>query len=175
MEQRTNQDSDPRLKSVSEKISIWNKEHCTPEIKAKIAQTLKKLYANGMPVPQSKSGYRNDLQQYFRSTWESNYVRYLNFVGLKWEYESHRFPFYDETGDIICVYIPDFYVNNEFIEIKDHAESNSYWSCDCKRCKRDKMKMAMFLSYPQHSIRMIEKAEYKEINNKYRMIVPFWE
>lgn len=60
-----------------------------------------------------KYGFRKDLGQFFRSTWEANYARILNLRGIPWEYEPRKFKLGKTT------YTPDFRVGkNEYIEIK---------------------------------------------------------
>lgn len=168
---------DLRLLSISDKIRAWNKIHMTEAIKEQISQTLKQRYKEGMKIPQAKGNIRTDLGQYFRSKWEANYARMLNFEQISWEYEKYQFPFYDEQGKISFVYTPDFLINNsEFIEIKGHADSEVDWSCTCKRCDRDRLKLAMFLQYyPEKQIKIFGRKEYKELAEKYADKVNYWE
>lgn len=56
-----------------------------------------------------KGGYRNDLNQYFRSAWEANIARLLNYFNIVWEYEIKRFNFNQESSGVIS-YQPDFYL-----------------------------------------------------------------
>ena len=166
---------DERLVSVSNKIREWNKEHMTPEMRQKISQTLKQKYAAGMKIPQAKSNWRTDLQHYFRSTWEANYARVLNYNQTTWTYEQHRFRLTDDSGDIIAVYTPDFFIDKH-IEIKGHADAADDWECDCRRCDRDRMKMLLFSEqYPEEEIEIIGKKEYRDIATKYASIIDNWE
>jgi hypothetical protein len=166
---------DERLESVSRKVSEWNKLYMTEEKKEKISQTLKRLYAAGYKPPESKSGFRTDLGMYFRSTWEANYARYLKHYGLPIEYETHRFPVFKD-GKIEFVYISDFAIGKDFIEIKGHADSENDWSCNCKRCIRDKHKMNRLAEfYPNVNIKLMGKKEYYELATKYNKTIPFWE
>lgn len=169
-------EDDNRLISVSEKIREWNKTHMTQEVKNQISQTLKRKYSDGMKIPQSKGGFRIDLNRYFRSKWEANYARILNYENKSWKYEEHQFTFYDNKGSIICVYTPDFYHADEFIEIKGHAESNFYWLCNCLRCNRDKLRVSLFLeNHTDKKFRIIGKEEYKELTLKYDKVIKNWE
>jgi len=169
-------EDDDRLKTVSEKIRIWNKEHMTPEIRHQISQSLKQKYADGMQIPQSKGNKRADLGMYFRSTWEANYARILNYENTEWEYETGRFSLLDDAGEIAAVYTPDFLVNGKWIEIKGHADASDDWECDCKRCERDKLKMLLFAEqYPDEEIEIIGKREYRKISKKYASIIESWE
>jgi hypothetical protein len=99
---------DERLMSVSHKVSVWNAEYLTTERRALISQSLKKRYAEGMPIPSSKGMFRKDLNRYFRSSWEANFVRVLNANNLTWFYEKDRFKLLGEHGVIKSTYVPDF-------------------------------------------------------------------
>ena len=168
-------EDDPRLMSISAKIREWNKEHMTAEVRHQISQTLKQKYADGMKIPQAKGNKRADLGMYFRSTWEANYARILNFTNTSWEYETGHFSLLDESGDIAAVYTPDFWTN-KWIEIKGHANSANDWECDCSRCERDKMKMMLFAEqYPDEEIEMIGKKEYVELSLRYASLIGHWE
>lgn len=73
----------------------------------------------------SKSaGYRQDLKQYFRFVNEANYARFLNFIGVKWEYESDKCLFRLSNGKH---YLCDFYLpeTNEFVELKGYLKQKS--------------------------------------------------
>ena len=77
----------------------------------------------------SKGGKRVDLNNvYFRSRWEANYARYLNFLQKqklidKWEFEPDTFIFH-EVQRGTRTYLPDFkvFIGNkiEYHEIKGY-------------------------------------------------------
>jgi len=83
----------------------------------------------------SKTGKRQDLNnQYFRSRWEANYARYLNYLInndepiIKWEYEPQRFIF-DQVKSKPFFYTPDFCIffaddHIEYHEVKGWDYSN---------------------------------------------------
>lgn len=97
-----------------------------------------------------KNGRRKDLDDvYFRSSWEANYARYLNFKGINWKYEPIHFKLKNGT-----TYTPDFLLidYNEYVEIK------GYWRDDAKE------KFIMFKEqYPEVKIKLVEENEYKNI------------
>ena len=104
-----------------------------------------------------KAFFRKDLNCYFRSSWEANYARILNFEKEKWVYEKDHFELSNET-----TYTPDFYLNNMnlYIEVK------GYWRDDAKE------KFLLFKKeYSKLKIKLIEEEQYKELINKYRYIV----
>lgn len=170
-------EDDERLLSISEKVREWNKAHMTPEIRLKISQTLKQKYAQGMKIPQARGNKRADLGMYFRSTWEANYARTLNYQNITWSYEQESFPLVDSNEEMVAVYTPDFFLpDDKLIEIKGHAVAADDWECNCSRCERDKMKMLLFAEqYPERDIDIIGKKEYTNICATYARIVDNWE
>lgn len=167
---------DKRLKSISEKVSEYSK-NMPQEIKDRISQTLKRKYANVMKVPNAKSGFRADLRMTFRSSWEANYARVLKIEKRDILYEIDRFPLYKQCGKIDCVYVTDFKLgHNHYLEIKGHCRSADNWECECKRCQRDKRKLAlMSIQYPNIRIDMMGKKEYRELCEEYFGCVENWE
>lgn len=58
----------------------------------------------------SKDGYREDLDYGFRSSWEANIARILNYKNINWKYESEsiQLNLTNEKVNITPIYIPDF-------------------------------------------------------------------
>lgn len=128
--------------------------------------------------PQSSSrrgrgGKRDDLGgMYFRSSWEANYARYLNWlisIGeiFKWEYEPDTYEFPVKRGSRF--YTPDFKVFNndnsvDYHEIKGYMDPRS-----ATKLKR----MAKY--YPEIKVILISKDEYYSIQSVVSSIVPGWE
>lgn len=169
-------EDDARIKSVSEKVSIYNL-NMPQEKRNRISNTLKiKYLTKQLKPPCSKSGFRKDLGMYFRSTWEANFARVLLYNHKDIKYEDSCFQLSDNNGDVKAVYVSDFEVDNELIEIKGHAESSEIWSCDCSRCKRDKDKMNMFKKqYPHIKIKIFGKQEYSNMAKDFMNLIPNWE
>ena len=167
---------EPRLMQMSHKIAAWNKSTDTPARRKRISDTLKKKYADGMPLPNAKSGFREDLGMYFRSSWEANYARSLKLDGKEILYETDHISLY-ENGELDSVYTPDFKTGeNHYVEVKGHAESKDLWSCNCKRCERDKRKMEMTRQqYPHLTIEILGKKEYGELREEFEFTIPNWE
>lgn len=118
-----------------------------------------------------KSGWRNDLQMFFRSTWEANYARYLNFLVernqiLGWEYESIEFYFPIKRGTRF--YRPDFLVfelTGEIVihEVKGHMTQKANTALT---------RMAKY--YPGITLNLIDRSHYKSIA-KYQRLISEWE
>lgn len=136
----------------------------------------------GIPVPaaprittkRSNGGKRADLNgRYFRSSWEANYARYLNWlvsIGTiaRWEYEVDTFEFKTiKRGTRF--YTPDFKVHHhdgttEYHEVKGWMDRKS-----ATKLKR----MAKY--YPGVKIIVIDKKQYRAIAAKISTTVPNWE
>lgn len=73
-----------------------------------------------------RGGVRGDLNQYFRSAWEANIARILNYHNIEWKYEPKRF-FFNEIIDGVASYQPDFYLPtlDKWIEVKGWMDEKS--------------------------------------------------
>lgn len=121
----------------------------------------------------TKSGKRDDLGgQFFRSSWEANYARYLNHlidVGaiLSWAFESKAFVF-DGVVSGVCTYTPDFEVvtsdgSTEWHEVKGWMDENS------------KIRIARMAEYyPNEKLVVVGRKEYEAIDKAYNHL-PNWE
>mgnify|MGYP000002528174 FL=1 len=89
-----------------------------------------------------------------KSNWEVKFAQYLDSNNINWEYEKQPFPItYEYEGKIKNgTYIPDFFLDNEVIEVK------GYWHKDA-RVKFDTFK----IQYPEIKIRLLEKKELREL------------
>lgn len=118
-------------------------------------------------------GRRADLEnKYFRSSWEANYARYLNFLVrqrqiVSWSFEAESFEFPVKRGTRF--YTPDFKVVNlngsvEYHEIKGWMDQRS-------RTKLNRMKK----HHPHIKLLLIEQRAYYEIAHKVGPLIPGWE
>ena len=125
------------------------------------------------PYSRTRSGKRADLDnRFFRSAWEANYARYLNWLMAQgqiasWEFECHTFVFHGITRGVIS-YTPDFKVYDndgayEWHEVKGWMDDKSK-----ARLKR----MAKY--YPDEKIVLIDRKAYGAIA-KWRAVIPGWE
>jgi hypothetical protein len=133
------------------------------EIFEKIINTRKK---NGNLVPSNINvRYYEDLKMTLRSSWEADYIRYLNFKGIKWEYEKHTFNLQNEKGEFIGSYTPDFYLPNEeiFVEVKGFYSD-----------KNKKKMQQVQEQYPYLKIKLITRTDYDDLSNEYEDKIPFW-
>lgn len=121
----------------------------------------------------SNSGKRRDLDdRYFRSSWEANYARYLNFLIknkkiFKWEYEVDVFEFPIKRGS--RSYLPDFKVwvtpdSFEYHEVKGYMDQRS-----ATKLKR------MSLYHPKIKMVLIDGPVYREIAKDVSSLIQGWE
>lgn len=123
----------------------------------------------------AKRGKRADLGGiHFRSGWEANYARYLNFQIKqgwisKWEYEPKTFWFLKIKRGVRS-YTPDFKVwpanggEPYFDEVKG-------WMDDKSKTKLKRMKKY----YPAIVINLIDERRYKGIAKTAGALIPNWE
>jgi hypothetical protein len=122
-----------------------------------------------------KGGRRKDLgDTYFRSAWEANYARYLNFLKknkdiVDWEYEPKTFIF-EQIKRGTRAYTPDFRVvyrggRYEWHEVKGWMDGPSK-----TRLKR------MEKYYPTEKIILIDETWFKSANRQgLSSLLPGWE
>lgn len=108
------------------------------------------------------AGFREDIGVYVRSGWEANYIRVLNFLNIKWEYEPKIFKF--EINNKTTTYRPDFYLPNEnlWIEVK------GFWYDALSKLKYEEFSKI-------YNIKLINSEKYKQMALKYQDKLPNWE
>lgn len=114
-----------------------------------------------------KGGIREDLNQYFRSAWEANIARVLNYLDVEWKYEYKRFNFENEFEGILS-YQPDFYLPkyDKWIEVKGWMDEKS------------KIRLTLFKKYypiESSNLFLIDEKEYKNIEKQYSNLINNWE
>ena len=112
----------------------------------------------------AKNGFREDLQQYFRSSWEANIARYFDHIGMEWEFEPKRFMLIRQDGSK-CHYWPDFWVKGEgYVEIKGYEHP------------RGMSKIELFSAqYPDLPLSVIDADAYRAIESEHAELIEDWE
>lgn len=122
-----------------------------------------------------KAGWREvgDKRHFFRSRWEPNYARYLEWLKLNgkisdWQYEPKTF-WFDAIKRGVRSYKPDFLVietngNSAWHEVKG-------WMDD--RSKTTLKRMAKY--HPSEKIILIDRKQYLAIEATMSRILPDWE
>lgn len=122
-----------------------------------------------------KQGHREDLDgRFFRSAWEANYARYLNFlfkqnVIVQWSYEADTF-WFDKIKRGVRSYKPDFKIwenkddNPYYVEVKGWMDPKS--STKLKRMK---------LYHPNIRLVLVDHKEYRKLSDTFSKIIKHWE
>lgn len=120
-----------------------------------------------------KAGRREEIgPMYFRSAWEANYARYLNWLlGRgeidRWEYEPETF-WFEAIRRGVRSYRPDFRVTEKgrsyFVEVKGWMDPKS------------KTKLARMKRYhPSVEVRVVGERQYRSIERSISRLIPGWE
>ena len=116
---------------------------------------------NHNPNGWGKGGYRNDLRNiWFRSTWEANVARILNYIGIKWEYERNRV-FLEDCSFLIDFWLPDLEIN---IEVKGVGFKDN-----------NKKLRQLYHQNPDYPIRIIDGESYRILKDRYSNLIDNWE
>jgi predicted DNA-binding protein len=157
----------------------WN-EMTADERSALTLRQLKAKAARGglvraRPETTWKAGWRvvGGRSIYFRSKWEANYARYLEWLRVgghlfEWEHEPETF-WFEKIKRGCRSYLPDFRVreNNGSViyhEVKGWMDARS---------KTKIKRMAIY--HPKVKLLVIEKKQYAEISRKVGALIEGWE
>lgn len=114
-----------------------------------------------------KFGRRKDLNnRFFRSTYEANYARFLNYTKQPWVYESKTF-WFENIRRGIRSYTPDFYLKqiDEYHEVKGWMDRKS--KTKLKRMKK---------YFPKVKVIVIDRSWFQDANRKgLCRLIPGWE
>lgn len=141
---------------------------------ARYGTTAPPVLRGDQPYSRCQGGRRADLEnRYFRSGWEANYARYLNFLLSQgqiqsWEYEPRTFVFEGVTRGAIT-YTPDFRVTENDGTVIYHEVKG--WLTP--RAKMAMKRMAEH--YPDVQIRLVDEPVYRVLNRQCRGMLPNWE
>lgn len=150
---------------MSAKIKEWHKTHANPVLGKHWKNPGKgPRFGKSAPYYTRKTGWkkRKDLNnQFFRSTWEANFARILNYWKIPLEYEKTRF----DLGD--CTYCPDFKILGKepyFVEVVGFFDETH------------KKKLGLFMKkYPNEKLQIISKIEYKDLKQEFSKKIKNWE
>lgn len=122
-----------------------------------------------------KAGWRDfgGIRKYYRSRWEANYARYLQWLKehgqiASWEHEPTTFWFAGIKRGCVS-YLPDFRVIEMSGSVAYHEVKG--WMDD--RSKTKIKRMAKY--HPTVKLIVIEAKAYKEIERKMAAIITGWE
>jgi hypothetical protein len=112
-------------------------------------------------------------RKYFRSKWEANFARYLEFLKKyghikDWDHEPQTFWFLQIKRGTRS-YLPDFKVtendgSHNWIEVKGYFDQKS--NTKIKRFRK---------YYPQEKFRLVNSEWFKKHNKKMKCLIKDWE
>ncbi len=121
----------------------------------------------------AKRGVRADIgPMHFRSKWEANYARYLNWLVSqgeidRWEYEVETF-WFEKIKRGVRSYTPDFKIYEKgteyFVEVKGWLDPKS---------KTKLKRMAKY--YPKTKVILFGEKSYRSLSQKLGRVIPGWE
>jgi len=172
--------SDEYCQEISKRVKEWYRNASEDQKNERILKSLKTQEKNGTLYSERekvswKSGWRKigDVEKYYRSAWEANYARYLQFLLeqkkiKKWEHEPLTF-WFNEIKRGARSYLPDFRVTNLDDSICWH-EVKGYYD------DRSKTKIKRFAKYyPKETLILIDSEWFKKNSSKICMIIKGWE
>lgn len=114
-----------------------------------------------------KTGLRKigDKEIWFRSSWEANFARILNYRGLNFIFEPKWYKIPTSEGYEDTHYVPDFFVEseNKFYEIKGYTQED------------DLYKMRKFVEIYKAELILIDPEEYKKLEKEFKDKIVDWE
>lgn len=173
-------------KETKEKLSIAQRTRATFETEdQKNERVMKALITKrnkpaGSIAPNVKrgswaSGWREigGYKKYYRSRWEANYARYLEWLKEKnqiqsWQHEPQTFWFLEIKRGVRS-YLPDFKVIENNGDVVFH-EVKGWMDARSKTCLSRMKKY-----HPNVKIQLIEKKQYAEIGRKVGPMIKDWE
>jgi len=143
--------------------NYWDSIKGTEEYYYKIFKFISNREGRPVGITCGKGGIRKDLNHYFRSRWEANFARVLNYLNIRWEYEIKRL--WNNSGT--SSYLPDFYLNdlNMFAEVKG-------WEKDAVIVRTYEVMQDNNLL---DNMLVINGPIYKMLSHKYSKLIPEWE
>lgn len=167
--------------ATKDRLALTSKGNVqTEEMKAKGLATKLARYGtaappnNGNAFSRARRGRREDLGgQYFRSAWEANYARYLNWLMRKnrikgWKYEARLFRYEGVTRGPYT-YLPDFEVETLDGGVVYHEVKG--WMTPKSRSQIRRMRRF----FPDVQLYVVDEGEYNQIKVMGKWYSTFWE
>ncbi len=120
-----------------------------------------------------KKEFRKDLDMGFRSSWEANFARILDYYNINYDYENRNNSYKLKTKEgnakyqsASMMYLPDFKIDSTLIEVKGELDNRSLQN------------IALFRElYPNDykNLIIIDSDIYYMLSNKYKTIISNWE
>ena len=172
--------SDETKQKISQKSRQWNASLTEEQKQVIVEKSMRTRVANGTYAPNRskttwKAGWREigDVKKYYRSRWEANYARYLEWLKSigqikSWSHESKTFWFSGVKRGSVS-YLPDFCV-------VENNGSEAYHEVKGWMDDRSKTKIKRMAKYhPDVKLFVIQEKQYNEIKRKISSLIPDWE
>lgn len=165
------------IRSIESQSIINNDKEKRYNITRKTLETKHKngVFVNARPHTTWKSGWREigGKRKYFRSMWEANYARYLDFLKtnkqiIEWEHEPDVF-WFDGIKRGCVSYLPDFKVTELNGAVVYHEVKG--WMDDRSKTKIKRM----CIYHPEAILIIIDAKWFKSNNKKLSTIIKGWE
>jgi len=170
--------TDKSKENASKRLRDWLARVSQEEKNKNRQQTITTKRANGNDN-QHRGNWKAEWRtiggkkKFFRSRWEANYARYLEFLKINnhikdWLHEPETF-WFEKIKRGTRSYLPDFKVLNldgshEWREVKGWMDN------------RSKTKLKRFAKYyPKEKMTVIDKKWFSSNSSKMRIICPHWE
>lgn len=149
-----------KQKYDSGELEVWNKGLTKEEHSSLESASEKLLGHEPFGGGSGKIGYREDIDITVRSTWEANFIRYLNYLGIEFLYEPKGFVLNDGRK-----YYPDFYIPTEdlWIEVKGVITEERL------------EKFNLFKNQYNKDVYLVDPEKYYEIEKEYKDKIDNWE
>lgn len=165
---------------ISEKSKAMNAARTEEEKAGILMKAMRTRVKNGSYAPHRphatwRAGWREigSSRKYYRSRWEANYARYLEWLRergeiLGWEHEPETF-WFDGVRRGTCSYLPDFRVSERDGNVSYH-EVKGWMDA------RSKTKIARMAKYhPDVVLVVIREKQYMDIARKFGPLIRGWE
>ena len=164
-----------RLSEASRRMFANMTQKQKQEIKLKIAKTREKNGTKPNPHGSWKAAWRvvGGRRVYFRSAWEANYARYLEWLKTignitEWEHEPETF-WFDGVRRGCVSYLPDFRVTNPNGTIEYHEVKGWMDAASKTKIKR----MAKY--HPTVKLLVIDAKSYRKLASQISTTIAEWE
>lgn len=175
-------------RSFSESLEIFFTQDKGKKAILKRLYTLQDRYgtvAPGYNNKKLKSGFKEDLGVSVRSGWESNVLRWLTYLGKKWEFEPKTF-FFPNQKKAPVAYLPDIYLPDDDIWIEVKGRFRNQDRSKMKKMKKyypdEFSKLHCIIQKPQGEVfewfiknNIPVYAFYNDIQKQYAKLLPHWE
>jgi DNA polymerase III alpha subunit len=152
--------------SLDEKLGVERAAEIRAKLSARFSGVNNPMYGRTPTETKTytKSGYREDLGHYVRSTWEADMARVFRHLEWEYHYEPQTFELIRSDGKTLT-YTPDFYV----------PQQDTYYEIKGWMDHRSAEKITLFREqYPECNLIVVDRTLFAEFQVQYADLVE-WE